>query len=376
VTRSAAQRPTDGGAALALELRGVGKTFGATVALENVDLTIVPGELVTLLGPSGSGKTTLLRIVVGFESPTAGEVVMRGRDISRASPAERDVGMVFQHYALFPHMTVAENIGYGLKVRRRSRAQRHLRVGEMLEILRMTGYERRYPRELSGGQQQRVALGRALAYGPEIVLMDEPLGALDRSLRTEMEQEIRRIHRDLGATILYVTHDQQEALALSDRIVIMREGRIVGEGRPDELYERPTSAFVASFFANANLLAVESHELGPDGSASVCCNGQRLSCAAPSLVAEGGEVVLAVRRRSLRRAGGADALKLVGVVTETLLLGDDRQVTVDVPGTGPVVALLAAGESGDLGPGSRLELFVAHDQAVLVPADVAPADVV
>jgi putative spermidine/putrescine transport system ATP-binding protein len=359
----------NGRATSALELGGVGKTFGTTVALEDVALAVAPGELVTLLGPSGSGKTTLLRIVAGFEAPTSGEVLMRGRDVSRMTPAERDVGMVFQHYALFPHMAVADNIGYGLKVRRWSRAARARRTAEVLELLRLSGYERRYPRELSGGQQQRVALGRALAYNPGVVLMDEPLGALDRALRTEMEQEIRRIHRDLGATILYVTHDQQEALALSDRIAIMRGGRIVGEGKPEELYERPTSAFVASFFANASLLPTESHRLGPDGSAEVRCNGQRLSCAAPG-VRPGGDAMLAVRRRSLRRTAGARALTLAGVVAEVLLLGDDRQVVMDVAGAGQVVALLSARESSDLRPGTRLELFVAWDEAVLVPADV------
>ena len=354
----------------ALELRGVSKAFGPTVALDGVDLSVARGELVTLLGPSGSGKTTLLQVVVGFESPTAGEVVLRGRDISRMTPAERDVGMVFQHYALFPHMTVADNVGYGLKVRRRPRAERERRVAEVLELLRMSGYERRYPRELSGGQQQRVALGRALAYDPEIVLMDEPLGALDRALRTEMEQEVRRIHRDLGATILYVTHDQQEALALSDRIAIMRAGRIVGEGTPEELYERPASAFVASFFANASLLAIGSYELEPDGAAEVRCNGQRLSCAAPG-VRPGDEALLAVRQRSLSRTADGRALKLSGTVAELLLLGDDRQVVLDVPGAGRLVALLAARESGDLRPGAQLDLFVGWDQAVLVTADVA-----
>jgi putative spermidine/putrescine transport system ATP-binding protein len=355
----------------ALELRAVDKAFGPVVALDGVDLSIARGELVTLLGPSGSGKTTLLKIVVGFESPTAGEVILRGREISGMTPAQREVGMVFQHYALFPHMTVADNVGYGLKVRRRSRAERQRRVQEVLELLRLSGYERRYPRELSGGQQQRVALGRALAYDPEIVLMDEPLGALDRALRTEMEQEVRRIHRDLGATILYVTHDQQEALALSDRIAIMREGRIVGEGTPEDLYERPTSAFVASFFANASLLAVDSYELEPGGSAEVRLNGQRLSCVAPGL-RPGATATLAVRRRSLRRAAGDRVLRLTGRVTEARLLGDDREVVVDVPGAGRVIALLAARESDDVRLGMPLELFVAWDQAVLVEADISP----
>ncbi len=207
-----------------LDIQGLSKSYGETPALQEVSLQVRQGELLTLLGPSGSGKTTLLKVIAGFEAPTAGKVLLRGRDISRLSPARRGVGMVFQHYALFPHMTVAQNVGYGLKLRRVGRAERGRRVGEMLELLHLDGLEGRYPRQLSGGQQQRVALGRALAYDPEVILMDEPLGALDRALRLEMEEQIRGIHRELGATIVYVTHDQQEALALSDRIAIMRDG--------------------------------------------------------------------------------------------------------------------------------------------------------
>jgi putative spermidine/putrescine transport system ATP-binding protein len=352
---------------MALELRGVRKAFGATVALDGVDLGVRPGELVTLLGPSGSGKTTLLRIVAGFEAPSAGEVVLRGREISRVPPARREVGMVFQHYALFPHMTVAGNVAYGLRVRRRPRAERERRVTEVLELLRLSGYERRYPRELSGGQQQRVALGRALAYDPEVVLMDEPLGALDRALRTEMEEEVRRIHRNLGTTILYVTHDQQEALALSDRIAVMRDGRIVGAGTPEELYSRPPSAFVASFFARSNLLPVESFELAADGLADVRCLGQSLRVPAP--VRPSGPAVLAVRPRSLRRATGSSALLLSGMVVEALLLGDDRQVVLDVPAAGRVVALLEAGDAAGLDVGGTLDLAVPSGEAVLVPSD-------
>jgi putative spermidine/putrescine transport system ATP-binding protein len=355
----------------ALELRGLGKTFGSTVALDGVDLSVEPGELVTLLGPSGSGKTTLLSIVAGFESPTTGEVVLHGRDVSRTAPAERGVGMVFQDYALFPHLTVAGNVAYGLKVRRTPRAERDRRVAEVLKLLRLSGYEHRYPRQLSGGEQQRVALGRALAYDPHVVLMDEPLGALDRSLRVEMEEEIRRIHRELGPTILYVTHDQQEALALSDRIAVMRDGRIVGAGTPEDLYRRPPNGFVARFFANANTLPVESYAVGADGTAAVRCAGQLVQCPAPAR--PGGAVALAVRRRSLRREPSAGGLRLRGVVVEALLLGDERQVTLDVPGAGRVVAVLDTRDSGDMVPGSTAELSAPADEAVLVPDEAASA---
>ena len=354
---------------LALELRGVGKAYGSVVALDRVDLGVAPGELVTLLGPSGSGKTTLLSIVAGFESPSAGEVRIRGREVSRMAPAEREVGMVFQDYALFPHMTVAENVGYGLKVRRQPRPERERRVAEVLELLRLAGYGDRYPRQLSGGEQQRVALGRALAYDPEVVLMDEPLGALDRTLRIEMEQELRRIQRDLGATVLYVTHDQNEALALSDRIAVMRAGRIVGVGTPEELYRRPPGSFVAGFFADANLLPVESYEAGDDGTAAVRCLGQLVRCPAPARPA--GPALLAVRPRSLRLERVEQALALSATVTETLLLGDERQVTVDVPGAGRVVALLDARDSTHMDRGATVELFAPWQEAVLVPEDRA-----
>jgi putative spermidine/putrescine transport system ATP-binding protein len=353
----------------ALELRGVDKAYGSVVALDGVDLRVEHGELLTLLGPSGSGKTTLLSIVAGFESPSAGEVAIRGREVSRLAPAEREVGMVFQDYALFPHMTVAANVGYGLKVRGRARRDRDRRVGEVLELLRLAGYGDRYPRQLSGGEQQRVALGRALAYDPEIVLMDEPLGALDRSLRVEMEQELRRVQRDLGATILYVTHDQHEALALSDRIAVMRAGRIVGTGTPEQLYSEPPGSFVAGFFANANLLPVESYELSADGMADVRLLGQSARCPAPGRPS--GPAVIAVRPRSLRLEPVDTAMRLSATVAETLLLGDERQVAVDVPGAGRVVALLDARDSTRMNPGATVELFAPWRELVLVPEDRA-----
>ncbi len=256
------------GGELVLEIRSLHKSYGSTPALGGVDLSVHRGELLTLLGPSGSGKTTLLKVIAGFEAPSGGEVLLRGRDISRLPPARRGVGMVFQHYALFPHMTVAQNIGYGLKLRGVPRAERERRVQAMLELLRLSGLGARRPRQLSGGQQQRVALGRALVYDPELILMDEPLGALDRALRIEMEREIRTLHHELGATVVYVTHDQQEAYALSDTIAVMHDGAIVGVGSPAELYANPPNAFVASFFAGSNPLPVEAVDPGHGGVAA------------------------------------------------------------------------------------------------------------
>jgi putative spermidine/putrescine transport system ATP-binding protein len=363
---AAAHTPAD--RELVLEISALEKFYGETRALRAVDLCVYRGELVTLLGPSGSGKTTLLKVIAGFEAPSGGEVRLRGRDISRLAPARRGVGMVFQQYALFPHMTVAQNIGYGLKLRHTSRPERERRVGEMLELLRLAGLQDRYPRQLSGGQQQRVALGRALVYDPQIILMDEPLGALDKTLRIEMEQEIRSLHHELGATIVYVTHDQQEALALSDRIAIMRDGEIVGLGSPADLYTRPPNAFVASFFANANLLAVEQAQPAGEGMARVRCAGSEIHCPANVAIPSGpgGDAVLAVRRRSLRRGHSEGALRLRGVVAELLLFGDEQQVGVDVTGLGRVVAMMETRDCRDLTLGSSVELFAPAGEPVLV----------
>ncbi|MCC7022423.1 MAG: ABC transporter ATP-binding protein, partial [Thermomicrobiales bacterium] len=204
----------------ALRLRGLRKRFGGVEAVAGVDLALRRGEFLTLLGPSGSGKTTILKMIAGFERPSSGTIELTGRDVSTLSPAERGIGVVFQQYALFPHMSVAENIAYPLKLRRWTPADRQRRVAEMLELVKLGGYGDRYPRQLSGGQQQRVAVARALAFQPALLLMDEPLGALDRALRVGMQEEIRRIHRESGATVLYVTHDQEEALTMSDRVAI------------------------------------------------------------------------------------------------------------------------------------------------------------
>jgi len=348
-----------------LDIQGLCKSYGETPALQDVSLQVRQGELLTLLGPSGSGKTTLLKVIAGFEAPTSGKVLLRGLDISRLSPARRGVGMVFQHYALFPHMTVAQNIGYGLKLRRVGRVERERRVGEMLELLRLDGLEGRYPRQLSGGQQQRVALGRALAYDPEVILMDEPLGALDRALRLEMEEQIRGIHRELGATIVYVTHDQQEALALSDRIAIMRAGGIASVGEPAQLYARPADSFVAGFFANANLLAVSEHELLGDGRARVRCGEGEVHCA--TTAAAGDSVVLAVRRRSLRPTPSPGSLRIAGLVAEMLLFGDEQEISIESPVLGRIVATIDSRDCASIRLGMELELFVAADEAVLVP---------
>jgi spermidine/putrescine ABC transporter ATP-binding subunit len=231
------------------------KRYGTTVALEALDLDIADGELVSLLGPSGCGKTTALRILAGLTEPTAGRVLLDGRDVVDLPPERRDIGMVFQDYALFPHMSVTENVAFGLRERRAPRARIDIRVAELLELVKLPGLGARYPSQLSGGQQQRVALARALAARPRVLLMDEPLGALDLKLREAMQSEIQRIQRALGVTTLYVTHDQSEAIALSNRIAVMRAGRIVQIGTPEEIYLRPRTRFVAQFIGRINLAA-------------------------------------------------------------------------------------------------------------------------
>lgn len=248
----------------AVRFEGIAKSFGPIQALRPTDLDIRQGEFLTLLGPSGSGKTTLLNICAGYLEPTAGRLLVDGTDITAVPPRRRNMGMVFQNYALFPHMTVAENVAYGLKVRRRPRAEIARRVDEALRLVRLEGYGGRAIRQLSGGQQQRVALARAMVIEPAILLMDEPLGALDRQLRKEVQLEIRRLHLAHPRTSIYVTHDQEEALVMSDRIAVMRGGRIVQIGSGSDLYERPVDTFVARFLGESNLLEghVEAIEAG------------------------------------------------------------------------------------------------------------------
>ena len=237
-----------------LVLSRLTKRYGDVPAVDAVDLDVAPGEFVTLLGPSGSGKTTTLMMVAGFTPPTSGDISVDGRSITEMPPDRRNIGVVFQSYALFPHMTVATNVGFPLRMRRFSRSVIAEKVAAALDMVRLTGLGDRMPRQLSGGQQQRVALARALVFDPELLLMDEPLGALDRNLRDQMKEEITRLHRALGVTVLYVTHDQEEALTLSDRVVLMNRARIEQIGSAEDLYERPRTGFAAEFIGESNLL--------------------------------------------------------------------------------------------------------------------------
>jgi putative spermidine/putrescine transport system ATP-binding protein len=256
---------------VAVRLRGLRKQFSEVVAVDGVDLDVLDGEFITLLGPSGSGKTTVLRMIAGFELPTAGTVELAGVDVTRRAPFERDVNTVFQDYALFPHMTVQENVAYGLRVRRVGKANRNRQAREALDSVRLGEYGARKPSQLSGGQRQRVALARALVNRPRVLLLDEPLGALDLKLREQMQVELKEIQREVGITFLFVTHDQEEALTMSDRIAVFNQGKIEQVGSPAQVYERPATPFVAGFVGTSNLLSGPAAErvLGRPGVWSV-----------------------------------------------------------------------------------------------------------
>jgi len=244
----------------AVELEGLVKRFGDVTAVAGVDLEITDGEFFSMLGPSGSGKTTTLRMIAGFELPTEGRILLGGRDVTRLAPFERDVNTVFQDYALFPHMTVGENVAYGLEVRKVPKLERRERVAEALRMVRLEGYDGRKPGQLSGGQRQRVALARALVNRPRLLLLDEPLGALDLKLREEMQIELKQIQLQVGITFIYVTHDQEEALTMSDRIAVFSQGRIEQVGAPADVYERPATRFVAGFVGTSNLISGDTAE--------------------------------------------------------------------------------------------------------------------
>ncbi|MGW6173643.1 ABC transporter ATP-binding protein [Arthrobacter sp. NPDC055138] len=256
-TATSATTAPDGTAATAIpaiSLRQVVKTFGDFTAVQGLDLDIEQGEFFSLLGPSGSGKTTVLRMIAGFELPSSGRIDLAGREVTRKAPFERDVNTVFQDYALFPHLTVAQNVEYGLKLRKTPRTERRKLVAEALEMIRLPQVADRLPSQLSGGQRQRVALARALVLRPQVLLLDEPLGALDKQLREQMQVELKQIQRTVGITFVFVTHDQEEALTLSDRVAVFNDGVVEQVGTPEDLYERPGSRFVASFLGNTNLV--------------------------------------------------------------------------------------------------------------------------
>ena len=342
-----------------VEYRGVYKRFGDSAwVVRELDLELHKGEFLTLLGPSGSGKTTCLMMLAGFEPPTAGDIRINGESVARLPPDKRGIGVVFQNYALFPHMSVGANLAFPLEVRGLDAQQRRERVGRALELVRLTGLEGRRPNQLSGGQQQRVAIARALVFEPELVLMDEPLGALDRRLREQLQYEIRRIQRQLGVTVLYVTHDQTEAMAMSDRVAVFRAGRIEQVASPEVLYEEPQRPFVASFIGENNLLKgrIVSVE---QGVCEVDVAEQRLQAAHIADLPAGSETLVAIRpeRVNIAPLSMQYSNELDARVEDISFLGDHLRVRLHVCGNTEFIAKIPniVGHGGIL-PGDRVRI--------------------
>ena len=352
-------RVAGGGLAVGVCLRGVRKVFataaGPVVAVDGIDLDVADGEFFSMLGPSGSGKTTVLRMIAGFEQPTEGAILLDGVDVSRLAPFQRDVNTVFQDYALFPHMSVADNVGYGLRVRKVPRDERRRRVEEALATVRLAGFGSRRPAQLSGGQRQRVAVARALVNRPKVLLLDEPLGALDLRLREEMQVELKAIQREVGFTFVFVTHDQGEALTMSDRIAVFDAGRIEQVGTPAEIYDRPATPFVAGFVGTSNLLT------GP---------------VARALLGADGPFVLRPEKVRVVRPGDPvdpDDAAADGVVAEVVYAGAETRLHVDLDAGARMVAARPNADGGrpEVAPGDRVRLAWRREQAFRLP-DAAP----
>jgi len=311
--------PPEGG--IAVRLEGVVKRFGPVTAVDGLDLDVREGEFFSMLGPSGSGKTTCLRMIAGFENPTEGRIYLAGQDVSRLAPYDRDVNTVFQDYALFPHMTVEQNVAYGLMVRRVGRGERHERVADALEMVRLPEYGDRKPSELSGGQRQRVALARALVMRPSVLLLDEPLGALDLKLRHQMQIELKHIQQTVGITFIYVTHDQEEALTMSDRLAVFNQGRIEQVGTPAEVYELPATGFVAGFVGVSNVLSGEAAEAITGDAHAFTIRPEKIQMQDPQAAVE------------------ADTCTATGHVREVVYLGAVTRYTVELDLGGNLVVM-------------------------------------
>ena len=326
----------------------VDKTFdGQTLVIEDLNLDIRSREFLTLLGPSGSGKTTTLMMLAGFEVPTRGDIRLAGRSIRDLAPYKRDIGVVFQNYALFPHMTVGENVAFPLLARRVAKAERARRVSQVLDMVQLGGFETRRPGQLSGGQQQRVALARALVFDPKLVLMDEPLGALDKQLRERMQIEVKHIHERIGVTVVYVTHDQSEALTMSDRIAVFRQGRIEQLATPAQLYEEPGNSFVAQFIGESNRLSGKVVELG-QGECLVDVGGQTVRALPVKVDGPGSSTLLSVRPENVKVAPDPDRCPNVieARIKELIYLGDHTRVRVSVCGHDDFVIKVGRGADG------------------------------
>ncbi len=354
-----------------LELEKLHKEFGDFTAIHEIDIALEAGEFLSLLGPSGCGKTTALRIVAGFERPTSGRVVVEGKDLTHVPPNRRDMGMVFQAYSLFPNMNAADNVEFGLRVRGQPGAERRKRVEELLELVGLTAAAKRYPHQLSGGMQQRVALARALAIEPRVLLLDEPLSALDAKVRVQLREEIRRLQTQLGITTLYVTHDQEEALSVSDRVAVLSHGRIEQIGSPAEIYNAPGTPFVAEFIGTMNRLEATVAESG-----QIDVNGTMVPVTHTRDLPLGERVLVLVRPEilELQRAEGAASSALVGEVVAHIFLGAITRVKVDA-GDNELSADLPGSKAAELPVGTRVAAsFPADGGRVLALSEPASAE--
>lgn len=355
-----------------IELLSVSKQFGTNRIVDNVSLAIPKGKFVSILGPSGCGKTTTLNMIAGFEEPSSGQIRIRSRDQAGVPPEARKIGLVFQNYALFPHMTVAQNVGFGLKMQGRSRAQVADGVSRALKSVHLEGFEDRYPKELSGGQQQRVAVARAIAPSPSVLLLDEPLSNLDLKLREAMRVELKEIQEDLGMTFIYVTHDQEEAMAMSDRIIVMQGGAVAQEGAPADIYGCPKTSFVADFIGKSNILPV-SASTETDGSLRVYLGAGKVAVTAARAqdVAPDNVRFCCIRPEAVRLADAAGALdepanRLAGTVQKVVNLGAYLEAWMLVDGEITLKSMIRSTRLDRLSAGCRIELAIAHSAVQLL----------
>jgi len=358
--------------AIAVSVDGVSKRFthrvkGEIFAAREVTLDVKAGEFLTLLGPSGCGKTTTLRMVAGFETPDSGTIRFGGRDMTHAPANDRNIGFVFQNYALFPHLSIFENVAYGLRVRGEAANAIARSVGDVLALVGLAGHEQQFPAQLSGGEQQRVALARAIVIRPAVLLFDEPLSNLDAKLRVQMRREIRDLQRRLSITTLYVTHDQEEAMAVSDRIAVMNQGSVVQEGSAIELYHRPASQFVAQFVGRVNLIPGRIVSVG-NGMTSINALGQEIALRAQVEAAPGDRVQIALRPEAIDISGNAASGSFRATVLSGTFLGDKIEYLVRCSGETLQVARFNAGPTTPIADGAEVGLRFSHEAAIVLPA--------
>ena len=346
-----------------LELKDITKSFTGTEVLEGINLTVKRGEFITLLGSSGSGKTTTLRIIAGLETSDSGTVLLEGKDVTNDPPEKRNVNTVFQNYALFPHMTVGANIGYGLKLKHRKKAEIKKAVEDALALVQLSGYENRLPSELSGGQRQRIAIARALVNEPKVLLLDEPLGALDLQLRRQMQIELKRLQKQLGITFIYITHDQEEALNMSDRIAVLKNGVFRQIGSPSDIYDRPQNAYVAQFVGSANILRGTAE--GSEGQLSMRCGEAVVPVSDPYHMAQvGSEVVVAVRSEYIEFVPEGEN-GIPAVVKEKSFSAGMLRIALETE-SGEEIIASRHGIDFDLSAGDKVYISFAREHAVVV----------